>query len=221
MTHSFYIRFGKRWFDVVCSFLGLLLLVPFLALLGILVWLSSGSPVFFRQVRTGCNGNPFRIWKFRSMRVRAEDQNPLLTAAGDDRVTPLGLWLRKSKFDELPQLINVLKGEMSLVGPRPEVPLYTQLYNAEQKEVLSVRPGVTGPSSNRYISEEELLASQPDKEAYYLTVLLPAKVEVDLAYCRALTFNTDLKLIANTFTNLLLKWRTDRPLVQDSPPKWL
>jgi len=155
------------------------------------------------------------------MRVRAEDQNPLLTAAGDDRVTPLGLWLRKSKFDELPQLINVLKGEMSLVGPRPEVPLYTQLYNAEQKEVLSVRPGVTGPSSNRYISEEELLASQPDKEAYYLTVLLPAKVEVDLAYCRALTFNTDLKLIANTFTNLLLKWRTDRPLVQDSPPKWL
>ncbi len=221
MADSFYVRFGKRCFDVLGSFLGLLLLMPFLALLGILVWLSSGFPVIFRQVRTGRNGKPFRIWKFRSMRVRVEDQDQLLTAAGDDRVTPVGLWLRKSKFDELPQLFNVLKGEMSLVGPRPEVPIYTQLYSPEQKEVLTVRPGVTGPSSTRYISEEQILACQPDKEAYYLTVLLPAKLEVDLAYSRTLTFNTDLKLIANTFTNLLLKWRTERPLVQDSPPKRL
>lgn len=153
------------------------------------------------------------------MKVLAAANDPLVTASGDARVTNLGRWLRKTKCDELPQLINVLRGEMSLVGPRPEVPLYTENYNEEQKQVLSIRPGVTGPSSNLYISEEELLATQPDREAFYLSVLLPAKLNVDLAYCRAVTFNTDLKLIANTVTNLLLKWKAQRPLVQDNPTK--
>lgn len=143
----------------------------------------------------------------------------LLTAAGDARVTPFGRWLRKTKCDELPQLINVLLGEMSLVGPRPEVPLYTSAYTSSQKEILTFRPGITGPSSNLYISEEDLLAAQPDMESYYRDVLLPAKLNTDLAYCRQLTFNTDLKLIANTLTNLLFQSKPRHRSILSSPQK--
>jgi lipopolysaccharide/colanic/teichoic acid biosynthesis glycosyltransferase len=219
MSRSFYVHIGKRLFDTACALLGLLLLLPFLAIIAILVrW--SGGPIFFRQIRTGRYGTPFRVWKFRSMSVHKSGEGGLLTASGDVRVTPLGRWLRRTKIDELPQLFNVLAGEMSLVGPRPEVPRYTDKYTPEQRHVFSLRPGITGPASNAFISEEELLARQPDKEAYYLSVLLPAKLEGDLSYCRNLSFNKDLKLIANTFTSLLMKWSTDRDLVQDVPPKW-
>lgn len=202
---SFYLRFGKRALDLVFAGLGLLALTPVFLLVGLLVRLTSSGPAFFRQKRTGRYGHAFYIWKFRTMYQDPRGQGPLLTATDDARITPVGRWLRKTKCDELPQLLNVLKGEMSLVGPRPEVPRYTNQYNPRQRGVLSVRPGITGPTANLYISEEDLLASRPDKEAFYLSVLLPAKLESDLAYCRAIAFNRDLKLIANTITNLLLK----------------
>jgi lipopolysaccharide/colanic/teichoic acid biosynthesis glycosyltransferase len=124
----------------------------------------------------------------------------LLTAAGDPRITPLGTWLRKTKIDELPQLINVLLGEMSLVGPRPEVAEYTAAYGEKKEIVLLVKPGITGPSANVY--EEELLASQTDKEAFYLTSVLPAKLELDVSYCQNVRLGTDLKLLFGTFTAL-------------------
>lgn len=214
--NAFYPRFGKRIFDFTSALIGLLFLLPLLIVVALLIKLTSRGPVFFRQVRTGRHDQPFRIWKFRSMTVRESDQGPLITAAQDDRVTTLGRWLRKTKCDELPQLMNVVSGEMSLVGPRPEVPLYTRTYSPQQKRVLKVRPGITGPSSNMFISEEEVLAKQADKEKYYLTVILPAKLKIDLAYCRKITFNTDLKLIANTFTSLLFKYRSSRSLLQNS-----
>jgi lipopolysaccharide/colanic/teichoic acid biosynthesis glycosyltransferase len=145
----------------------------------------------------------------------------LLTASGDSRVTPFGRWLRSTKCDELPQLFNVITGDMSLVGPRPEVPRYTEKYSAHQLEVLGVRPGITGPTANEYISEEELLATAPDKEEFYLSVLLPAKLESDLRYTRNISFNTDLKLIANTVMRLLLKSQNNRKLMSNAPQREL
>lgn len=202
---SFYARHAKRWFDAAVALLGILLLAPILIALSLGVLVSSGFPIFFRQERTGLRGSAFRIWKFRSMRNAPAGAGPLVTASGDSRVTPFGRWLRRTKCDELPQLFNVLFGEMSLVGPRPEVPLYTRDYSPAQRRVFLVRPGITGPTATTFISEEELLASQPDKDAYYRDVLLPAKLAGDLEYIRSLAFNTDLKLIANTVSRLLLK----------------
>jgi len=202
---SFYARHAKRWFDAVVALLALLILAPVLVALSLGVLLSSGLPVFFRQERTGLRGSSFRIWKFRSMRNSTSAPGPLVTASGDSRVTPFGRWLRRTKCDELPQLFNVLFGEMSLVGPRPEVPLYTREFTSDQRRVFLVRPGITGPTATTFISEEDLLASQPDKDAYYRNVLLPAKLAGDLEYIRSLAFNTDLKLIANTVSRLLLK----------------
>ncbi|MBZ5501196.1 MAG: sugar transferase [Acidobacteriia bacterium] len=205
MTNSFYSRIGKRWFDAFCAFVGLILLSPFLLMLGLLVLLASGPPVIFRQERTGRDGKPFLIWKFRSMTNELAGTGALLTASGDSRITPLGRWLRRTKCDELPQLVNVLMGDMSLVGPRPEVPAYTRRLTPRQREVLKARPGITGPAANQYISEETLLANQPDKEAFYLNVLLPAKLESDLRYAENITFTADFKLIVNTCARLLLK----------------
>jgi lipopolysaccharide/colanic/teichoic acid biosynthesis glycosyltransferase len=218
MADTFYAQTGKRWFDLVCSLFALLVLLPFLVGIAVFVWLCNGRPVFFRQVRIGRDGRSFRIWKFRTMTGEPRGGDSLLTAAGDSRVTPLGRWLRKTKCDELPQLLNVLQGEMSLVGPRPEVPRYTDKYTRDQRQVLSVRPGVTGPTVNLYIAEEELLADQPDKESFYLNVILPAKLESDLQYCRNIAFNTDLKLIANTVSNILVKCAFDRKLISNAPP---
>ena len=205
MTNSFYARTGKRWLDAVCAFLGIVLLAPVFSLLAILVLVTSGWPIFFRQERTGLAGESFRICKFRSMTGKSGRTGDLLTAAGDARVTAFGTWLRRTKCDELPQLFNVLAGHMSLVGPRPEVPLYTQTFTTRQRATLQVRPGITGPAAMNYIAEEKLLAEQQDKEAFYLNVLLPAKLECDLRYLESIAFNTDLKLIANTCTRLLMK----------------
>jgi lipopolysaccharide/colanic/teichoic acid biosynthesis glycosyltransferase len=219
MTNTFYSRSGKRYFDAFVAFAGLVLLAPAFALLGLCVYLDSGSPIFFRQERTGRDGKPFRIWKFRTMKQAPEAHGALVTAAGDSRVTRAGLWLRRTKCDELPQLINVLLGEMSLVGPRPEVPYYTAGYTSRQRDVLRVRPGVTGPTANLYISEEELLAKQPDQATYYRAVLLPAKLEMDLDYAKSIGFNKDLKLLANTISGLLLKSRHVEPLTASATQK--
>ena len=201
MKKSFYERFGKRWFDAIASVFGLILLSPFLFVTAIAVWLDSpGSPLFL-QTRVGQAERTFRIIKFRTMRAAAPGNAPLITACGDARITRVGRWLRKSKVDELPQLVNVIRGDMSLVGPRPEVPKYTKLYDADQKLVFAARPGITGPAAISCVNEEELLARE-DPEGYYLTVLLPAKLRLDRAYCRDIDFRGDLILICRTLGRL-------------------
>jgi lipopolysaccharide/colanic/teichoic acid biosynthesis glycosyltransferase len=203
VTPSFYSRTGKRWFDAACAFFGLVLLSPLLFLVAFLVKLTSRGPAFFGQVRVGQFGWPFQIFKFRTMKEGPSDSGPLLTAEGDARITAFGKWLRKSKVDELPQLINVLLGDMSLVGPRPEVPRYVRGYTDRQKKILLVKPGITGRSANIY--EEQLLRGHPDMETFYLTTILPAKVEIDIAYCERVSFKEDLKLILQTFWNIFMR----------------
>lgn len=202
MPQSFYVRHGKRWFDAVCSLVGIVLLAPLFVVVAIAIRISSRGPSFFRQVRTGQFEKPFRIFKFRTMRVvGASGSGSLLTAAGDARIFALGAWLRKTKTDELPQLFNVLNGDMSLVGPRPEVPQFTEKYSEVQKRVFVCKPGITGPSANAY--EEELIASQTDKEQFYLSTVMPAKLEIDVAYCQNVSFSRDLSLIVMTITTVL------------------
>jgi len=198
---SFYLRFGKRAFDLTAAGVGVLLLWPFLAAIGLAVRLTSRGPMLFRQIRVGQFGKPFEMLKFRSMRVGSEKGSPL-TAMGDPRITHLGMWLRRTKVDELPQLWNVVRGDMSLVGPRPEVPLFVAQYSDRQRAVLCARPGITEPEINVY--EEEVLAGHADKEQFYLNTLLPAKLETDLAYVSDIRFSSDLAVLFQTFKKLLL-----------------
>src|ERR1051325_7907899 len=201
MTSTFYAQHGKRWLDAILSFVGLILLSPLLLFVAAAVRLSSHGPSLFRQTRTGRFEKPFQILKFRSMRTGSSGS--LVTASGDPRITPLGSWLRKTKIDELPQLLNVLLGHMSLVGPRPEVPRYTAKYSERQKQVFAARPGITSPFIN--IDEEHLLAGQPDPEHFYVTTLMPAKFEIDLAYCQNIRFFQDLRLIFGTVVQLFTR----------------
>lgn len=168
-----------RLLDIIFSFFGLVILFPFLILIAVWVKLDSKGPVFYRQVRVGRFGKDFRLFKFRSMRVNA-DKAGLLTVGGrDPRVTTAGYYLRKFKLDELPQLLNVLFGDMSLVGPRPEVRKYVELYSAEQKKVLDVRPGITDIASIEYKKENELLAQSPDPEFTYIHEVMPEKLRLN------------------------------------------
>ena len=205
MTQTFYARTGKRWLDAAGAFAGLVILSPLFLLAVLAIKLGSRGPVFFRQVRVGRSGKTFRIFKFRSMNLVDAGTESLLTAAGDPRINSVGHWLRKTKADELPQLINVLVGEMSLVGPRPEVPKYAAAYSERQRQVFLAKPGITSPAANNYVNEEELLAGQPDKDSFYLTTLMPAKLEIDLAYCEDVRLVQDLKIIFATFRNVFVK----------------
>lgn len=197
---GFYVRFGKRCLDGVASFIGLLVLSPFLLLIALAVRLTSSGPALFSQIRTGQFDKPFRILKFRTMSIAPPGSDPLITAAGDPRITLLGRWLRKTKIDELPQLFNVLVGHMSLVGPRPEVPFYTTRYTELQKEVFCARPGITGPSIN--FDEERLLAGRADREHFYFTVVMPAKLEIHRSYCANIRFKEDLRILFLTLAGL-------------------
>ncbi len=182
--------------------LGLLaLLSPLLLALALLVRLSSPGPVLFRQQRVGRGGRLFWIYKFRTMRVNAA--GPQITGAADSRITPVGRLLRRWKLDELPQLLNVVKGEMALVGPRPEVPRYVALYTPEQREVLSVPPGITGVTQIQYRHEETLLRDAADPEALYLQEIMPAKLALDLGYVRDRSAWTDLRVILATLRRIL------------------
>jgi lipopolysaccharide/colanic/teichoic acid biosynthesis glycosyltransferase len=200
---SFYEKTGKRVFDVAASAIGLIVLSPLLAIVAVAVELTSPGPAIFRQIRIGQFEMPFFILKFRSMRAAPQGKGSLLTAAGDPRVTALGSWLRKTKIDELPQLWNVLRGEMSLVGPRPEVPHYTSRYTQRQRRVFSARPGITSPQIN--FDEELLMASRADKEDFYISEILPAKLEIDLAYCQNIRFFSDMKILIATVGKLLVR----------------
>src|SRR5690242_5492140 len=185
----------SRLFDVVTTVAGLLVLSPLFALLALAVKLSSPGPVLHRGRRVGKDGVEFDLFKFRSMRVG--EGGPGITRAGDPRVTAVGRVLRKWKLDELPQLINVLRGEMSLVGPRPEAPRYVAMYDPAQRRILSVRPGMTSPASLLYRSEEEQLAGD-DWERTYVERVMPEKLRVDLAYIERRSVRSDLGVLLRT-----------------------
>jgi len=202
---GFYFRVGKRCFDTAVASTALVLLAPLFLLTALAIKLTSRGPVFFRQLRVGQLGTPFRIFKFRTMRTMAGTNGGTgssLTAAGDPRITTLGRCLRRTKIDELPQLINVVCGDMSLVGPRPEVPEYVTRYSERQRQVLRVKPGITGPAANDFIDEELLLAGQPNKEAFYLNTILPAKLDYDIAYSNRVRFRGDLRIILETLSKV-------------------
>ena len=194
---------AKRIFDILFSLLLLLLLLPLLLILSFLVGLSTPGGVFFRQVRVGMNGTEFRLAKFRTMRLGSEASGQITIGSHDPRITPVGTFLRRTKLDELPQLFNVLVGDMSIVGPRPEVPRYVALYTAEQRTVLSVRPGITGASSLVYFRESELLATSPDPQRAYVDEVIPAKLALEVAYVRNRSFFGDMRIITRTIVRLI------------------
>jgi lipopolysaccharide/colanic/teichoic acid biosynthesis glycosyltransferase len=202
---------GKRIYDMFFAVMGLLALAPLLALVAILVKLGDGGPVFFRQERVGHHGRLFLIWKFRTMTVGSERAGPLLTAGGDRRITRVGRWLRRTKLDELPQLWNVLRGDMSFVGPRPEVPRYVALYSPLQREVLDFRPGITDPATLRFRDEEGLLAQAVDSEAFYIEHCVPQKVEINLNYARQANLWKDTIIIIRTLLPWLDRNRRGKP----------
>ena len=189
----------KRIFDIVASGFGLIVLSPLFLILAIWIKLDSKGPVFYRQVRVGRGNKDFRIFKFRSMRVGA-DKGSLVTIGGHDpRVTRSGYFIRKFKFDELHQLINVLVGDMSLVGPRPEVRHYVDYWTPEQMHVLDVRPGITDPASIKFRNENELMEKAEDPEKYYIEVIMQEKIKLYLEYVEKHSFFYDLGLIFKTF----------------------
>ena len=189
----------KRMFDILVSGIGLLCLSPLLLIVAIWIKLDSPGPVFYRQVRVGRYNKDFRIFKFRSMRI-GSDKGSLVTIGGrDPRITRSGYFIRKFKIDELPQLINVLVGDMSLVGPRPEVRHYVNYWTPEQMHVLDVRPGITDPASIKYRNENELLAQAEDPEKYYIEVIMQEKIKLYLEYAAKSSFWYDIKLIFQTF----------------------
>lgn len=191
----------KRAFDLTASLGGLILLSPLMLAVMLAVKLSSAGPIFHRASRVGRMGVPFTLYKFRSMIVNAEQQGPGITASGDKRITRLGKLLRRTKLDELPQLINVLRGEMSIVGPRPEDPRYVALYTPEQRAVLNVRPGITSLASVRYRNEEQALVGG-DWEQTYIQKVMPEKLLIDLQYIQNANLWRDLGIIGQTFIAL-------------------
>ncbi len=191
-------QMAKRVYDLVFASLGLVILLPLLAVLAVLVKVADGGPIFFGQSRVGRGGTPFRIWKFRTMVPDAEKRGLSITAGGDSRITRVGRMLRTFKLDELPQLWNVLRGEMSLVGPRPEVPRYVALYTAEQRRVLDLRPGITDLASIEFRHEEELLATATDKEKFYVECCLPRKIDLNLCYAASAGLWSDTVIIIRT-----------------------
>jgi len=195
----------KRLFDIVASFLGLVLLSPLFLIVMLLIKLDSKGPVFFAQERNGLMGKTFKIYKFRTMVENADKIGGAITIGNDPRITKVGRFLRKYKIDELPQLINVLKGEMSLVGPRPEVSKYVNLYTSEQREVLNLIPGITDPASIKYRNENILLAACIDTygasyapEQLYIQEIMPDKIRINLEYASKATIFTDFTIILKT-----------------------
>jgi lipopolysaccharide/colanic/teichoic acid biosynthesis glycosyltransferase len=198
-----YLRLGKRAVDTLGALVGLIVTSPVLLFCAVAVRLDSRGPVFYRQLRVGQFGRTFQIFKFRTMIDGTDKNGSKLTAFGDARITRVGKVLRKTKLDEIPQLLNVFRGEMSLVGPRPEVPEYTEKYTSMERMVLEVRPGITGPASLAYIDEERLLATAVDQEKFYVNTIMRRKLRVDLAYCRKVCLLGDARIIFRTGGSLV------------------
>ncbi len=192
---------AKRLFDLLVSLVGLVLLAPLGAAIALWIVLDSPGPVFFRGERVGREGRPFRIFKFRTMVADAAHRGPGITTACDPRVTRTGRFLRRHKLDELPQLFNVLRGEMSLVGPRPEDPRYVALYTEEQRRVLRVRPGITGVAALQFRHEEQLLSGE-DWERRYVEEIMPRKLALELAYLEQASLGRDLQILLKTLAAL-------------------
>lgn len=192
----------KRIFDITLSLLGLILLLPFMLIIAILIKIDSKGSVFFRQVRVTKNGREFKIFKYRTMRV-GSDKYSQITVGKDDRITKIGLFLRKYKLDEIPQLINVFIGDMSLVGPRPEVPKYVALYTEEQREILKVRAGITDYASIEFSNENDILADEADPEKAYIEKIMPRKIELNKKYLSEISVITDIKIILLTIKKIL------------------
>ena len=197
----------KRVLDIAVSLTGLICLLPLMLWVGLLIKLDSAGPIFFKQERLGRGFRPFRILKFRTMIVDAQSKGKLITSAEDPRVTRIGRTLRKLKVDELPQLINVLKGDMSLVGPRPEVPRYVRAFQTDYEEILKVRPGITDLASLKYRNEEALLGGADDPEEEYVKRVLPDKIKLAKDYLERSSFYFDLSLILKTVMKLF-EYRT-------------
>lgn len=188
----------KRLFDIACSFFGLVFLSWLFVFVALWVGLSSRGGVFYRQRRVGRCNRDFTIYKFRSMRVNSDRQGLLTIGGRDGRITKAGVFIRKYKLDELPQLFNVLRGDMSFVGPRPEVRKYVELYTEEQKKVLTVRPGITSLSSIKYRNENEILSRSDNPEQYYIDVIMQDKLAIELDYLEQRSLLTDIKVIFQT-----------------------
>jgi lipopolysaccharide/colanic/teichoic acid biosynthesis glycosyltransferase len=201
----------RRIVDIAAALFALIVLAPVFAGIAIVIWAGDGSPILFRQKRVGRGGRPFQILKFRTMRPDASGGS--ITVAGDRRVTRVGRWLRRFKLDELPQFFNVLRGDMSLIGPRPEVSEYVDLADPVWQEVLSVRPGITDVATLTYRDEEHLLSSATDSDIYYREVVLPAKLKLNLLYGRGRRIAADVRLLWLTMLYSLRPERFERDSV--------
>ena len=198
----------KRLFDIVVSLVGLICLLPLFLLAAALIKLDSNGPVFFRQTRMGMRFRPFQILKFRTMVQDSSMRGQSITVGDDPRITRVGRFLRKTKIDELPQLINVFKGEMTFVGPRPEVPQYVELFRQDYEEILKIRPGITDLASIKYRNEAALLGQSENPEEEYVTRVLPDKISLGREYVRCSSLAFDLRLIFRTFLKLIQEVRS-------------
>lgn len=214
---------GKRLFDIAVSVAGLIFVWPLLLIVAVLVKTEDGGDALFRQERVGRDGRPFRMWKFRTMVPNAGSLGPLLTASRDERITRVGASLRRMKLDELPQLFNVLTGEMAMVGPRPEVPEYVAAYTPEQRRVLALTPGITDRASIEFIDEAAQLEEVADPERYYLEHIMPAKIQLNLEYAKTATRWQDLVVIIETLRRVLPRERSasaeSRPVYLPAVPE--
>ncbi len=193
----------KRGIDILFSLIGLICLFPFFIFISFFIFITSKGGVFFVQLRVGKNNKDFKLYKFRTMFLNSESKGLLTVGNNDKRITKLGYYLRKNKLDELPQLINVLNGTMSIVGPRPEVRKYVNLYNSEQKSILDVKPGITDLASIMYFNENEILANSVNPEQTYINEIMPIKLELNKQYINEMSLFTDLKIIFKTFIKLI------------------
>jgi lipopolysaccharide/colanic/teichoic acid biosynthesis glycosyltransferase len=198
----------KRLFDIVVSLIGLVCLLPLLLLVAVLIKLDSTGPIFFKQQRIGMRFRPFQILKFRTMVQNAKANSRSITVGDDPRITRVGWFLRKTKIDELPQLINVLRGEMTFVGPRPEVPQYVEMFRKDYEEILKMRPGITDLASIKYRDEAALLGQFENPEEEYVTRVLPDKIGLGKEYVRCSSLAFDLRLIFRTFLKLIQEVRS-------------
>jgi lipopolysaccharide/colanic/teichoic acid biosynthesis glycosyltransferase len=194
----------KRLFDIVFSLFGLILLVPLFVVICLIITFTSKGPVFYLQSRVGKNNQDFYLFKFRTMFVGSEKKGLLTVGARDPRITWIGFYLRKYKLDELPQLLNVLFGSMSFVGPRPEVRKYVDMYNEEQKKVLNIKPGITDYASLDYFNENELLSKSAQPEETYIKVVMPAKLQLNSKYMLEQSFINDVRIILRTLKKIVV-----------------
>lgn len=200
---EFYLRYGKRYFDLSVSIVSLVILLPVFLLVAVAIKLDDGGPVFFFQERVGRNFSTFKVVKFRTMTTDPQVAGPLVTSENDKRITKVGKILRKLKIDELPQIFNVLRGEMSIVGPRPEVPKYVKLFEKEYRKLLTVRPGMTGYASVVFRNEEQILSRYTEPETAYVTGILPKKIKLELIYVSRVSFIFDIKIFLWTFLKVI------------------